>query len=785
MLRVKLVMISFSFVAILWLGSGVAHALELGWSDPLLINSPGNDDSRDDSAPDLVIDGDGTLHAVWQSREGYGGAGRNLNIFYARNDGTGWTFPELVNNDGDTTTKGNTSAHIAVGNDGVLHVIWAMRDYSDPDSNDYDICYASNSGSSWSDPEVVNPWGDSDEPQQHDTAPQIQVTPDNVVHIVWACDWKTDAGEDYPVFYMHSVEEGWSEPQAIDGNTGIARGPRMAIDSKGDIHVVWDAYKGSEGYGDDMDVFYASNSGGSWSEPVLVNTFGIDDSERDKSPAIHVDMNDSAHVVWISEHDLSGTGINGSRYYYSVNAGAGWSDATTVSDDGIHHSAPASIVSDQSGGLHALWRRDYDIVFSARDDSGWSEPAIVYDPRGGEAYVSQITYAKNALYAVWYSNSARSDRDCYMATYYLDHDEDGMADAWEDEHGLDSSIDDSGEDSDEDVFTNIQEFITGSDPSDETDLANEVFVDPENGIDHFNEGREDSPWKTINFAEEAVVGSEELPMTIKLLPGVYEEQVKLYEYESIMGADAATTFLQWYQTASNMYVLEMSDYTGVSGITITTPAPEEDTVRLLVADNVEASVSQVILNGKDNPQSYGIIVKGAESSDTTVAHCVFKRLGYGVHAVHSSAEFAENSFEDIHNYAIFTRPPDEKLKDGEDVLVPTFGNAFDSSTGGNIFRNVIGLLVYNSSDVEIKAENNDWGVYTAEEIMAKINGPVDFQPFLGKDGMPDCPLSALAVGSNSATLTGMREHRSTALGRTALGLRTICAYYLACPKDRQ
>ena len=45
-------------------------------------------------------------------------------------------------------------------------------------------------------------------------------------------------------------------------------------------------------------------------------------------------------------------------------------------------------------------------------------------------------------------------------------DSDGMGDAWELEYGLDTSFDDSGEDPDGDGFTNLEEYLLGTDPTD-------------------------------------------------------------------------------------------------------------------------------------------------------------------------------------------------------------------------------------------------------------------------------------------------------------------------------
>jgi hypothetical protein len=58
----------------------------------------------------------------------------------------------------------------------------------------------------------------------------------------------------------------------------------------------------------------------------------------------------------------------------------------------------------------------------------------------------------------------------------LDQDGDGMLDEWEAQHGLLTSVDDSGSDYDGDQMTALEEFIAGTDPTDPSSHLN-LFIE--------------------------------------------------------------------------------------------------------------------------------------------------------------------------------------------------------------------------------------------------------------------------------------------------------------------
>ena len=58
--------------------------------------------------------------------------------------------------------------------------------------------------------------------------------------------------------------------------------------------------------------------------------------------------------------------------------------------------------------------------------------------------------------------------------YNSDTDGDGMSDPWEINNSLDPLVDDTLEDADQDGYSNLREYLSGSDPWDEQDLPNMI-----------------------------------------------------------------------------------------------------------------------------------------------------------------------------------------------------------------------------------------------------------------------------------------------------------------------
>ena len=81
-------------------------------------------------------------------------------------------------------------------------------------------------------------------------------------------------------------------------------------------------------------------------------------------------------------------------------------------------------------------------------------------------------------------------------------------------------------------------------------------------------------------------------------------------------------------------------------------------------------------------------------------NCVFERVGFGVKAVETEAQFNSNTYLDTRVADIFVSPPLGKSKgqgiQGEEP-VPLLGDETIEGTGGNVFRGGTGNFIMNTT----------------------------------------------------------------------------------------
>jgi hypothetical protein len=413
----------------------------------------------------------------------------------------------------------------------------------------------------------------------------------------------------------------------------------------------------------------------------------------------------------------------------------------------------SSIVMDVSGGLNylrnsdvsngdspALPSTDPPAITASDSNIGGGYPGVnitSVEPHFRDPDNGNFRHVGQELVDVGASTSIAEDIRGAVRTFggapdlgafeFIDEDGDDMEDEWEELHGLDSDDpDDAIVDSDVDGFDNYTEFLYDTDPQDEDDPITTFYVDA-TGDDETGDGTSGAPWQTIGKAlsEGAKLP---FPFTVDLSEGNYNEQVVMPDNATIRGEDNATTRIQYYNASDDEhFVVKMGEKTVLDNVLVSIPGQNASVIAVIVMEEVEAHLTNCVVSGNDNLFSIGALVSGEGTSGGSITDCEFMRLQFGIQAVNTDIEIARNGFDDIRADAIFVREPETK---GLTVSAPNMGDEANGGGGGNVFGFVSGKFIINLTNNTLKAENNDWGLYTVPAIAAKMTGNVDFEPFV-------------------------------------------------------
>ncbi len=332
--------------------------------------------------------------------------------------------------------------------------------------------------------------------------PEIAIDNSGNLHVVWADDTDGTWGTDEEIMYAsYTTATGWSIATVIsDGYMGSywnddwSGYPDIAIDSSGNIHVVW--IDDTDGiWGSDMEIMYASyTSATGWSNITVISDGYMGDYWNDDSslqPAITIDNSDKIHVVWID--NTNGIwGWDWEVFYTNYTTATGWSNATVISDGynniywndaGSNHPA---IASDNNGEIHVVWEDETNGIWGSDNEimhtsystsTGWSNATVISDGHNNiywnnmESSNPDIAIdSSNDLHVVWDDNT-----DGVWGT-----DEEIMYTNYESSSGWSVPVVIS--DGFNDIYWNNGESITASIAIDPNDIIHVAWEDDTVGI---------------------------------------------------------------------------------------------------------------------------------------------------------------------------------------------------------------------------------------------------------------------------------------------------------------
>ena len=113
----------------------------------------------------------------------------------------------------------------------------------------------------------------------------------------------------------------WGEVEVLSiDSTSHSYQPRPAIDSEGNIHLVWHDSTDILGSGAGYDIFYKKWDviTETWGTTEIVSTESTSDGA---APSIVIDTEDNLHVIWHDDTDILGSGADCDIVYQQVYGG--------------------------------------------------------------------------------------------------------------------------------------------------------------------------------------------------------------------------------------------------------------------------------------------------------------------------------------------------------------------------------------------------------------------------------------------------------------------------------
>ncbi len=190
---------------------------------------------------DLAVDANGTPHVVWCN------SSRRL-ILYSYFDGAGWLGPTAVNDTVAVGATGWSDPHIAIDNAGVLHVCYTGVAQG---ATGRDIFYSRNDGTGWT--PSVRVTSDTAHNYNEWYSDIAADRPDNV-WVAW--DRQGEGSDGFRVYAAHYDGNQWSPEQRLDDSDSMSYDdhlPDISLDGQGEPWVVWQAVSYLSG---DFDVYY-------------------------------------------------------------------------------------------------------------------------------------------------------------------------------------------------------------------------------------------------------------------------------------------------------------------------------------------------------------------------------------------------------------------------------------------------------------------------------------------------------------------------------------------------
>jgi hypothetical protein len=299
--------------------------------------------------------------------------------------------------------------------------------------------------------------------------PEIYVDNGNNIHIVtYSADPLLSSGSDWDIFYKKYdyTTKNWSDLELVSiDSTGMSQHPDIAVNSAGNIHVVWYDSTNYDSSGTDTDIIYRQRTESGWEDIEVVST---ESSDSSFAPSIAIDSNDSVHVVWADLTNYIFCGTDRDIFYKEKSSGEEWTTTYVISYESDLTSDYPDLSFDDEDNVLFIWEdeenyggcgADKDIFFKTLDiDTSLFSPLTVVssesDLESDEPSISK--QCGGDIHVCWTDssdyNDAGLDDDIFYKKYNLASESWGLTNVISHESTDDSFECDVAADEDENLY---------------------------------------------------------------------------------------------------------------------------------------------------------------------------------------------------------------------------------------------------------------------------------------------------------------------------------------------